>query len=311
MRLRRLPTALSEGVPGLPEHRQQDDRRHPGEPGAEIREFGTQEPQSTALHEVECDADDERREPRLPQSPPTVDDDDEQERHEEDEGLQQQHEHPREVQDVHTADIRADDDRDADRPVGAGSDVGDEADHGGLYGPEAELHQQRRADGDRHAESCRSFEEGAEREGDEQHLDALIRRDAADRSLNHIEVPARHGEPVQPHGHHDDVGDRPQRVQQAVQPRAGCGARRHPEGPERDHDLGDDRDDRGDDTRQLKHDEADQEQHDRQGRHDRGEPQDAKRVRRLSPHERLRSWARGESPAALTLPSDREVRDKP
>ena len=92
---------------------------------------------------------------------------------------------------VDPADVRADDHRDADRAVGAGGDVGDEADHGRLDGPEAELDEQRRADGDRHAESGGTLEERAEGEGDEQHLDALVRRDAADRRLDDLEVPAR------------------------------------------------------------------------------------------------------------------------
>ena len=289
MHRRRLAAALAEGVPGLPEARQHDDRRHRGEACAEIGEFGTEEPQSAALHEAECDAHDEGREPRLAQPPPAVDDHDEQERHEEGERLQQQHEHPRQILDVDTADIRADDDRDADRPVGAGSHVGDEADHGGLDGTEAELHQQRRADRDRHAEPCRAFEEGAEREGDEQHLDALIRRDAADRAVDDVEVPARHGEPVQPHGHDDDVGDRPERIEQAVQPGAGGGGRRHPEHPQRDDDLGADRDERRDDAGQLEHDETHQEEQDRHGRDERGEPEDAERVRGLNPHGRVHS----------------------
>ncbi len=299
---RRLAAAFAEGVPGLPEARQHHDRRHRGEPRAEIGELGTEEPQRAALHRAERHAHDEGREPRLAQPPPAVDDHDEQERHEEGERLQQQHEHPRQILDVDTADLRADDHRNADRSVGAGRHVGHQADHGGLDRTESELHQERGADRDRHAEPRGPLEEGAEREGDEEHLDALIRRDAADRAADDFEVPARHGEPVQPHGHDDDVGDGPERVEQSVEPGAGgCGSR-HPEHPQRHDDLGDDRDERRDDAGQLEDDQTQQEEQDRHRGDERGEPEDAERVRGLNPHGRVHSTRNGGcTPPALNL----------
>ena len=72
---------------------------------------------------------------------------------------------------------RADDGR-AERPEGHGRRVGDQRQAGGRERREAEPDQDRAGHGDRGAEAAGALEEGAEREGDEQQLEAAVGGDA-------------------------------------------------------------------------------------------------------------------------------------
>ena len=174
---RSLSPALAEDSLRLPHAAEGEEGEHGGEAGAEVGELRPEEPEDGGLHSAEDDTHHERGGPGLAEPAPAVEDDDKQERHEERQRLQKQHHHARHLEHLDACDLRADDDGDADGTVGAGSDVRDERQHGGFHGLEAELHEQGGADRDGHAEAGRPLEEGAKREADEQHLDALVGRD--------------------------------------------------------------------------------------------------------------------------------------
>ena len=80
------------------------------------------------------------------------------------------------------------DERATQGAVGDGGGVADEGQAGGLEGAEAEADEHGRRDRNGRAEAGSAFNEGTEAEGDEEGLDAAIRREACDGVLDHLEV---------------------------------------------------------------------------------------------------------------------------
>ena len=68
----------------------------------------------------------------------------------------------------------------------------------------------------RGAAAARAFQQRAEREGDEQHLQAPVARNAADRLLDDLELLGFHGDVVHENGRHQDPGDAQPAVHQPI-----------------------------------------------------------------------------------------------
>jgi hypothetical protein len=76
----------------------------------------------------------------------------------------------------------------AERAVRNGRRVADESQLRGFERPEPQADEQGAGDGDWRAEAGRAFDEGPEAEGDEQRLNAPVRRQAGDLPLQHGEL---------------------------------------------------------------------------------------------------------------------------
>ena len=100
------------------------------------------------------------------------------------------------------------DDRRGHRAEGDGRGVGDEGQHGGLHRLEPQRHQHHRGDRDRGAEAGQRLEQGAEREGDDDGLDALVVADPANERRSTSKCPVSTVMLVHPDRVDDDPQDR-------------------------------------------------------------------------------------------------------
>ena len=107
--------------------------------------------------------------------------------------------------------------------------IGNQTQTGGVKRIKAQAHQQRGSNRHRRAEACRAFEEGAEGEADQQHLQALVFGNRNHGSADDVELPCFHGNFIQEHGGNDNPCNRPQTVSKAVQRGRNRHARRHSE----------------------------------------------------------------------------------
>ena len=94
--------------------------------------------------------------------------------------------------------------------------------------------QDRAGDGDRRAEAARALEEGAEREGHQQQLQAPVGRDAGDRLLQDGEPALLHRQPVEEDDVEDDPADREEARDHAEDRRPGREPGRHAEADDGD-----------------------------------------------------------------------------
>ena len=94
--------------------------------------------------------------------------------------------------------------------------VGDQRQAGGIERREAEAHQECGGDRHRRAEAGSAFDEGAERERDEQRLNAPIGGQARDRTLDDLELSGLDGQVIEEDRVEDDPADGEQTVGRAV-----------------------------------------------------------------------------------------------
>jgi hypothetical protein len=98
-------------------------------------------------------------------------------------------------------------DGDADGAEGYRRGVGDKADPGGVHGLKTETNQHGCGDGHGGAEAGGAFDEGAEREGDEQGLQAAVIGDAGQGIFDDLKLPGFNRHVVHPDGRNDDEDD--------------------------------------------------------------------------------------------------------
>ncbi|MCY1416253.1 hypothetical protein D9M71_317550 [compost metagenome] len=179
--------------------------------------------------------------------------------------------------------MAGDDDRDAQGAESDWRSVGDQAQAGGVQRVEAQAHQQSGGNGYRCAETCRTFEEGAEAETDQQHLQALVIGDRQHRAADHFELAALDRQFVEEHRRDDDPGDRPQAIGKTV---SGGGKRHvggHLEGEDRYQDRQTEGDAAGDVALEPEHCQSEEEEHDRDDCRERGQAKTTKRTVELLP----------------------------
>ena len=112
-----------------------------------------------------------------------------------------------------------------DCTVRAHSGVRNQREHGCFERVKAQGDQQRHRDSNRDTETSRALDKAGKAEGNEQHLDALVRRNGGNRGPHNGELSATHRNAVEPHSHEHNPADRPERGEESVENRAGC--RRH------------------------------------------------------------------------------------
>ena len=217
------------GLPGTHDECQ----RHQGQQWRDdVDQFGRAEQhQDSCLTAGEDDTGHERYETDFADAAHTVLDGDHQYRHDCHENLQYRDHTCGQVCGVQATNLSCGGDGNTNSAVGAGCGVGDQRQHGRLEGVEAQGHKQSRGDSDRDAEACRAFDEAAEAEGNQQHLDALVVRDGGDGGAHDVEVTGTHGDAVKPHRHEHDPADGPCAREEAGEDGAStCGNRQAEDG---------------------------------------------------------------------------------
>ena len=167
--------------------------------------------------------------------------------------------------------------------VGHRGGVGDEAEHGGLERRETEPDHHGAGDRDGSAASARAFEQCAEGEGDQQHLQAAVFGDIADRLLDDGELAGIYGDVIDEDRGHYDPGDAKPAEDQAIGDRTGDHDGGHAEDGQRDGYGGDEGIDGGPPCGSAAHGQEEEERADRNGRGQGGEPGIAKGVEVLQP----------------------------
>jgi len=117
---------------------------------------------------------------------------------------------------------------------GHGRGIRHQAEQRGLQRWESEADQHGAGDGHGRSAAARALEQRAEREGDEEDLQAPVGRDATDGLLDDLELLGLHGDVVDKDGGHQDPGNAEPSVDQAIGYRAGGHVQRHVEDSESD-----------------------------------------------------------------------------
>lgn len=268
---------------GLPDFEEQGQADDAGQGRGDVGQFRADEVGGQVLHDGEAQACDQRRGPGFPNAAQAVHDEHQPERYDQRQQRQLAAGHGADLERVDAGHLTRDDDRDAQGAEGHRRGVGDQAQPCGVERVEAQAHQQGSGNRHRRAEACRPFQKRAEAEADQQHLQALVVGDGQHRAADNFELAALHRQLVEEHGGHDDPGDRPQAVHEAVT----RGGQRHVGG----HAIGEDgqddgqrqRDAAGDVPLHAKYGQRQEEEHDGNDGNQGGQPEASERVVDLLP----------------------------
>ena len=173
--------------------------------------------------------------------------------------------------------------RDAEGAERDGGGIRDQAQAGRVQRIEPEGREDRGSDGNGRAEACCAFQEGTEREADQDHLQPLVFGDRHHRGANHFELSRFDGQLVEKDRAQDDPRDRPQAVRHSHAGRAHGESDRHAIDDDRDDKRNDDRTQAGEISLPAEHRERDEEESDRQRCDQCGQPECAERVIDLRP----------------------------
>ncbi len=195
-------------LPGLPDLQEQDEGQHRGERGADIDDPRVDVVRDQELRDREGGAADQDRRPHPDHAAEAREHPDQPERHDQREQRQLPADHRAEDFGRIARHRRQTLDRCAERAEGDRRGVGDQRQAGGGKRREAKADQDRPRDGHRRAEAARSLEEGAEREGDQQKLEAPVGRDARHRLLEDGEPALLDRKAVEEDDVEDDPPDR-------------------------------------------------------------------------------------------------------
>ncbi|MNS74865.1 hypothetical protein D3C72_1083520 [compost metagenome] len=170
--------------------------------------------------------------------------------------------HGADLERVDTGHLPGHDDRNAQGAEGHRRGVGDQAQAGGVQRVEAQSYKE--CGGNRHwcAETGGTFQECTEAEADQQHLQALVIGDRQDRTADDFKLTALDRQLVEEHRCHDDPGNRPQAIGEAI---PGGGKRhidRHLESEDRHQDRQRQGDAAGHVPFEAEHGQGEEEKHD-------------------------------------------------
>ncbi|MNF54347.1 hypothetical protein D3C84_357740 [compost metagenome] len=227
---------LAGGAFGLPDFQEQGQGNQAGQGRGDVRQFRADEVRGEVLGHGKAQAGHQGCRPGFPHAAQAVHHEHQPERHEQRQQRQLAAGHGADLERVDTGHLPGNDDRNAQGAEGHRRGVGDQAQAGRVQRVEAKTYQQR--SGNRHgcAKTGCTFEEGAEAETDQQNLQALVIGDRQDRTADDFKLPALDRQFVEEHRCHDDPGDRPQAISEAI---PGGGERhidRHLEGEDRHQD---------------------------------------------------------------------------
>ncbi|KGD58095.1 hypothetical protein DP49_5028 [Burkholderia pseudomallei] len=258
--LRARGLARAQRPPHLQERRERDEAR---ERRGHVGQLGPDVVRREELHEREAAARDERGGPRLAHALHAVHHEHEPERQKERQKRQLASRHRADRHRIEARHLPRDDHRNPERAERDGRGIRDQAQARRIERIEAKADEQRGRDRDRRAEARRAFEKRAEREADQQHLQALIVGQRDDRAADHVELAALHDDLVEEHRGDDDPCDRPKAVREAVSRRCERALGGHPVDGDRDDERERERERARDVPLEPQHRERHEEQNDR------------------------------------------------
>ncbi len=290
--------------PGLPDLEEADQAGHRDQRGADVDDPGIDEVRDQVLRDRERYAAHQDGRPDLHHAAAAGEYPDQPERHDEREERQLSPDHGAEQIGIDPRHARQSGDRCAERAVSDRRGIGDERKARGRERREAEPDQDRAGHRHRRAEAGRALEERAERECDQQQLQAAVIGDAADGCLQRLEGAFRHREPVEKDDVEDDPADREEAGHRAEHGCAQRHARGHGEDEDR-HQVGDDqRDDGGDMGLDLVGRDQHQQRHHRQRGGDGRQHCIVERIVDLIPHGPFPQLLCSECSECATVPNE-------
>ena len=269
---------------GMPHLQEQDQTAHRNQRGADIDDPRVDEIRDQVLRHGKRDSGHQDRRPYLHHAPPARECPDQPGGHDQREKRQLPPDHRTEEVGVEPRHAGKPGDRCAEGAIGDRRGIGNQRQAGGGERREAEADQDRGGHRDGCPKARGALEERAERECDQQQLQAAVGRDAADRPLQDRKGAGRDGQPV----HEDDVEDDPADREEARDRAENGGADRQAPGHREQQDCHEDRGDERDDRRDMCPDCAGRDQHqegdDRDRRGNRRQDFAVKRIVDLLPH---------------------------
>ena len=301
----RGPGGHADDVAGLPHLQQRDDRAGADQRGDDVGQLDREVVRARELPHGEGEAADQRGGPRGLDAAAPVDHGDEDERHDQRQEGRLAADHRAEVVLGQIGERCQRRDRHRDRAEGHGRGVRHERDGGGLGGLEAQADEHDRADRHRGTEPGQGFEQGAEAEGDQDRLHALVIAEAPERALDDREVPAALQQRVDPDRVDDDPHDREEAEGRALGAGVERLAHRHGVDDHRHEDRHEQRPQGGDMSLQLESTEQHEQRDERQDREDRRQ---AERIADRIEHLLVHAQSPPEEWIALSYPGQPKMR---
>ena len=225
--LRGAEIAEAEDAYRLPAFEEQGQTDQGDQRRDDIRQLRAKEVRAEVLGNSERTACDYHRRPGLFNAAPAVHNRHDPEQHDNGQERQLATHHLADGEAVDTGHLTGYQDRDAHRAEGHRRGVDDQAQACGIQRVKPEADQQRRGNRHRRAKSRRPFEKGAEREADDQHLQALVRRNRQDRRADNVELSGLHRDFIDEDCGNNNPGDGPQPVEEAIHHRGQGAVHRH------------------------------------------------------------------------------------
>ena len=200
-------------LPAFQEQRQADQRHQRRD---DVRQLRAKEVRAEVLGNRERTACHHHRRPGLLHAAPAVHN-----RHdpeEDDNGQEGQlaANHLADLETVQPGDLSGHQNRNTHRAKRHRRGVHNQAQARGIQRVKAQTDQQRGGDRHRCAKACRAFQKRPEGEADNQHLQALVRRDGENRRADDVELPGFHRDFIDEDRRDDDPRNRPQAVEETV-----------------------------------------------------------------------------------------------
>ncbi len=270
----------------LPDTCEQRQRRDRHQPAGDVDELDTDKVAPEELHDGERATAHDDGGPDPTQAAPAA------HRHDKPRGNEKRDErqltsgHCAERRSGNAGDRRERQDRRADRAKGHRGGVGDKRKPRRIERREAKTDEQRRADGDRRAETGGPFDKRAERKRDEQRLHPPVARQSSDRRLDDVELAGIDRQVIEKDGVEDDPADRQETIRRAVDGGGGRGRKRHAVHERGNGERGQQAGERGIVRAPLENPERREQQDDRQRGCQRAQPRAGQRVVDLNPRRR-------------------------
>ena len=201
------------GLPELEESRQHN-QGHDGR--GDVGQFRANVVGREELTQRETAATDQHGRPGLLDAAPAVHDGHQPEQHDNGHERQLTASHLADEHGVQTRDLPGHNDRNAHGTKGDRCGIADQAQTGGIQRLEAQAHQQGSSDGDGGTKACSAFQKCTKTKAHQNQLQALVFGDRQNRRANDVELPGLDRNLVEKHGRHNDPGDGPQTIEEAV-----------------------------------------------------------------------------------------------
>ena len=200
-------------LPAFQEQRQTDQRHQRRD---DVRQLRAEEVRAEVLGNRERTARHHHRRPGLLHAAPAVHNRHDPEQDDNGQEGQLAANHLADLEAVQPGDLSGHQNRNTHRAKRNRRGVHNQAQARGIERVKAQTDQQRGGDRHRCAKACRAFQKRPEGEADNQHLQALVRRDGENRRADNVELPGFHRDFIDKHRRDDDPRNRPQAVEETV-----------------------------------------------------------------------------------------------